>query len=336
MTKVAATLQKLFSEHWKNIIKFILAIILFGFVLSQTSLKEIFTQLKNLPLSWLLIIFLLFTLHTMLKALQYWMLLKDDVDYPSVLRIIVFQNSIANLVSVAASVASYLAIFKTQQKVALKKSGTVFLTIKIGDMISIWVYTFISAYILWDQIDPLREIVTILLASILVGILFLWVAILLKERFYLVIKKLVTSTKLQKFTIIDKSLSYLEWISKQDHKKLLRIISTISLLSIIYLTVAMIYGYARVKMVNIPIDIWPVIFIISISQLLSYLPIHVFGGLGLNEVADLYLFGLFGMFTNFDLAAALISLRIVSYLFYLIMLGLYMIDASLSQKLRKQ
>ncbi|MBT7781283.1 MAG: hypothetical protein HN741_00005, partial [Anaerolineae bacterium] len=85
-----------------------------------------------------------------------------------------------------------------------------------------------------------------------------------------------------------------------------------------YLTIGMLYHYSQVKMLNIPIDIWPIIFIISISQILSYLPIHIFGGLGFSEMTELYLFSLFGIFTN--LPAALISLRILAYLFQIIAL----------------
>ena len=318
MTEFTDPLQRLVSKHWKSILKFIVGLILFGYVFSQTSLKEIIALLKSIPLLSLIILFLLFILQTMMKALQYWILLKDDTDYFSVLRVIALQNAIANLVSVIAGVASYLTVLKTKQKIYLKQSSTVFITIKAGDLFSIGIFTSISAYFVWEEIIILHEIIILLLSSIFLGIVFLWLLILFKEKLFLAIKRLISSINYSEISIIKKSLAYLEWISKQDHKKLLKTMLKVTLLSIGYLTIGMLYHYSQVKMLNIPIDIWPIIFIISISQILSYLPIHIFGGLGFSEMTELYLFSLFGIFTN--LPAALISLRILAYLFQIIAL----------------
>ena len=107
------------------------------------------------------------------------------------------------------------------------------------------------------------------------------------------------------------------------------------LLSVAYLTIGMLHSYSRVQIFHIPIDFWPIVFMVSISQFISLIPIQILGGLGTREITSLYLYGLFNI-VGFDIPAALIGLRIMSYIFHLISLGFLSITPLLKRnKLRK-
>ena len=83
--------------------------------------------------------------------------------------------------------------------------------------------------------------------------------------------------------------------------------------SLVYMAVTMAWIYASLRTFSFEIGILPVIFVNIFMQLISYLPIQVFGGLGVNETTSLYLYGIFG-FPQTELAAVLIATRLLFYL----------------------
>ncbi|MGA7604445.1 MAG: hypothetical protein WCA79_00855, partial [Anaerolineales bacterium] len=62
-----------------------------------------------------------------------------------------------------------------------------------------------------------------------------------------------------------------------------------------------------------------VVFVNSWIQLISWLPIQVFGGLGVAETSQVYLYGLFGI-PAAQMATVSVGLRVILYLFNLISL----------------
>jgi len=61
------------------------------------------------------------------------------------------------------------------------------------------------------------------------------------------------------------------------------------------------------------------VFVNAWIQLISWLPIQVFGGLGVSETSQVYLYGLFGI-PVLQMATVSIGLRVSSYLFNLVSL----------------
>jgi uncharacterized membrane protein YbhN (UPF0104 family) len=89
--------------------------------------------------------------------------------------------------------------------------------------------------------------------------------------------------------------------------------------SLIYMTVTMVWIYASLMTFSFQIGFLPVVFTNTFMQLVSYLPIQVFGGLGVNETTLLYLYGIFSV-SQPELAAVLIGVRILFYLMNLVVL----------------
>jgi uncharacterized membrane protein YbhN (UPF0104 family) len=71
--------------------------------------------------------------------------------------------------------------------------------------------------------------------------------------------------------------------------------------------------YANIRLFVIPITVWSIVFISALIQLISIIPISVFGGLGVAEISLMYLFGIFGIRQE-ESAVLVVGLRLLSYL----------------------
>jgi uncharacterized protein (TIRG00374 family) len=82
--------------------------------------------------------------------------------------------------------------------------------------------------------------------------------------------------------------------------------------SFFYILLTIVWGYVNLRMFSIDILFVPVIFVTALTQLLSIIPIQVFGGLGVMDASLLYFYSLFGFAQN-ELAAVLLGLRLIAY-----------------------
>jgi uncharacterized membrane protein YbhN (UPF0104 family) len=322
------------SIRWGNIIKILLALVLIGIVFSKTSIGQIVELSAGISWSWLLISFLLFCLTTALKGVQYWVLLGYKTPYLQVLKIVVYQNALSNLVSNTAGIASYLTMFRMEQNVNFKRSGVVFMITKIGDLVSIGFFLFISAFLVWGRIDDLHQITLVLLAGIVVGLVLLALIVLFKTKFVFLMERIVYRLRFDRFEFVTSGLDLVRSLAEQDQMVFVRTFLLAAALSMMYMTATVIYFFSRTQVFHIPIDFWASAYIVSLFQFISMIPIQVFGGLGISEFTIMYFYTLFGI-VHFDIPAALISGRILSYSFYLVSL-LYVPLDMLQTRLRLQ
>ncbi|MBT3320875.1 MAG: hypothetical protein HN392_01180 [Anaerolineae bacterium] len=61
------------------------------------------------------------------------------------------------------------------------------------------------------------------------------------------------------------------------------------------MSITMIYAYSIIGIFNLPVDIIETIYVMSLMQLISFIPIQVLGGLGISEITIVYLYGVFGI-----------------------------------------
>lgn len=83
------------SLAW-NVLKILLALGLVFFVLSKTDVAELSATLQNVSLVWLIISGVLFVFLTLLKTLQYYTLMRNELTYAQVLNLIIWQNAVSN------------------------------------------------------------------------------------------------------------------------------------------------------------------------------------------------------------------------------------------------
>ncbi|RJP54076.1 MAG: UPF0104 family protein [Anaerolineaceae bacterium] len=307
------------SIRWKDVIKIMLAAVLIGVVFSKTSLGQVFELSKGVSWAWLLISFLLFCLTTAFKGVQYWALLGYKPPYSQVFKIVVYQNALSNLVANTAGIASYFAMFRMEQKVDLKRSGVVFIITKIGDLFSMGLFLFISSFLVWERIGDLHRLTLVLLAGMLAGFMVFITIVLFRMRFVFLVRRIVHWLRLDRVRLVESGLNLIQSLAEQDRMVFIRTFFLASSLSMVYMTATMIYFFSRTQVFHIPIDFWACVYIISLFQFISMIPIQVLGGLGVSEFVTLYFYALFGI-VYVDIPAALIGGRVLSYLFYLISL----------------
>ncbi|MBI5352963.1 MAG: flippase-like domain-containing protein [Chloroflexi bacterium] len=306
--------------RWKDILKIILALALIGFVLAQTNFQQIIALKGQIVWQWLWLSLILFCLMTVVKAMQYHVLLDANIPYRQVLKIVVIQNALSNLVGNSIGIASYLTMFRIEQNVKLSRSGIVFVLTKAGDLFAIVFFLGLSSWMVWERVAVLRHMIVILLMSIFIGLIIFWTAILLRQRFVYPLERLLYWLHLGQIPMVRRGMELLRSLVDQDHRSVVRALCSGLALSLFYMTITMASFYSKIQIFQIPIDFWPIILIATLMQLISLVPIQVFGGLGVNELSSIYLYDLFGV-VQVDIPAILIGLRIFFYLFNLVALA---------------
>jgi uncharacterized protein (TIRG00374 family) len=306
-------------SKYLNIVKGILAFLLVGFVLSKVKIGEIFALQERISFFWLLIVLILFFLITLLKAMQYYVLIGRQVNYPAVLNIVVTQNAISNFIATSIGILSYLTMLHVEQGVKVRRASFVFLLTKAGDLISLWLFLLVSSFFVWGKIESLHSVVVVLLALIFVLILLFFCSIILRERFVFGLRKICDKLNLGKISFVDNSLNMLQSLAEQEQSAVFRMVGLSIAYSIFYLFLTLLWAYATLQTFELKISIDGIVFVNLLTQLISYLPIQIFGGLGVNEISMLYLYGYFGL-PQAEIATVLVAARVLFYLMNLLAL----------------
>lgn len=302
-----------------NIFKYILAVVLVWFVYSKTNINDIVDLFQHISLLWLAVSFVLFFLMTMMKAMQYYMLSGRQALYPRVLSIVIVQNVITNFIATGAGIASYLTMFTVDEGMRLRRAAATFVIAKIGDLVAVWLLLFVSGYLLRDKISVLR--ITTLLALIMIPLAigaFVALAVL-RQRFVDAVHSLANRLQLGRFSYAQRGFEILQFLAEQDIHMVLRLLQTAIFCSLAYMALTMVWVYASLRAFSLVISASALVFVNAWIQLISWIPIQVFGGLGVMETSQVYLYGLFGI-PAAQMATVSVGLRVTLYLFNLISL----------------
>jgi uncharacterized membrane protein YbhN (UPF0104 family) len=191
-------------------------------------------------------------------------------------------------------------------------------------------YLLVSALLVWTRIGSLQTSVILLLAVVFGGLAVFWLVVLLRQTFVDFLRRLVHALRMDRLKLVEKGMFALETLSTQDTSTVLRVLWMGTLLSFGYMLATMLYGFSRVQTFQIPLDFWAIVFIASAMQFVSIIPVQVLGGLGWTEFTLVFLYGLFGV--TQDIPAILVGLRILFYLFNLILLAYIPLDTLLGGK----
>jgi uncharacterized membrane protein YbhN (UPF0104 family) len=287
------------------------------YVLSTSELTTLVSTLENASLLWLILSGILYVLLTLLKALQYFVLMQGSLTYSQVLNITVWQNAVSNFFLTGAGIAAYVTMTRLEHEVKVSRSMTVFLVTKVGDLIAIWVMLVVASNLVWTEINRLRVPVVLLITGIGSVILLFFLTLVFRQGFVSLLHRLLGWLKISRIQFIEKGLSYLQSLASIEQNKLLLPFGLLLLYSFIYLAVTIGYMYAILAVFHLQLDVVAVIFVTVLIQLVSYFPVSVFGGLGITETSALYFWSFFGM-PEEVMAPVLIGTRVVFYLLNLI------------------
>src|SRR5918993_556586 len=304
------------SALW-NFLKITLAFGLVIYVLSKSDLPTLLSTLQNASLFWLLISGVLYFLLTLLKALQYSVLMPGRLTYPQILNVIIWQNAISNFFLAGAGIAAYITMTRLEHEVKVSRSVTIFLLTKVGDLIAIWVGLLIASNLVWSDIGLLQAPVILLILGIGIVILLFFLTIFLRQRFVSVLDSVLERLKIARIKFIESGMNYLRSLAGMEQNKVLTTFGLLVVYSFLYLAVTIACSYTNLAIFHLRPDIFAVIFVSVLIQLVSYFPVSVFGGLGITETSALYFWSFFEIPQDI-LAPALIGIRVVFYLLNLI------------------
>ena len=305
-----AKLRKLYS--W-NTIKLLLALGLIVFVIQKIDLSYIPELSERMSWFWFFARVAFFFLLLFLKALQYYMVIDDDIGYRDMLNVVVWQNIISNFISNTAGIASYMTMLKADKKVKLTRSGITFLMVKFGDVLIVGIYLLLSSKMVEEEIQSLQSLTILIIMGIIFGIGLVITTIIFRESFINLIERMLILMRLEKISIIQRGLDALHSLAQEKQKKIFSMLQKSVLTSALYMTATMMYSYTVVGIFDLPIKVWENIYITSILQLISFVPIQVLGGLGITEVSMVYLYGVFGI-NPVEMAAVSLGVRALFYL----------------------
>jgi uncharacterized membrane protein YbhN (UPF0104 family) len=304
------------SLAW-NLSKIVLALALLIYVLSKAELTSLISALKNVSVFWLIVSGMLYFLLTLLKALQYHVLMQDELTYAQILNVIVWQNAVSNFFLAGAGILTYITTTRLEHDLKISRSVTIFLLTKVGDLTAIWLALLISSSLIWSQISILHVPLLVLLTGIGIVIAGFFLTVLFRQRFVSTLDKVLSWMGVSQMTFIEKGMSHLQGLATTKQDKVLKLSGMLLFYSFVYLAVTIIWTYTNLAIFHLQLAILPVIFVSVLMQLVSYFPVAVFGGLGITETSALYFWSFFNVSQDV-LAPALIGIRVVFYLFNVI------------------
>lgn len=300
-----------------DLLKIVLALGLVIYVFSRSELSSLASTLQNASLFWFLISGALYILLTVLKALQYFVLLRGSLTYPQVLNVTIWQNAVSNFFLAGAGIAAYITMTRLEHEVKVSRSVTVFVLTKVGDLIALWVALLIASSLVWREIGVLQTAILVLLLGIGSIILIFFLTILFRQRFVSILNGILERLRISGIKFVKSGIGYLQSLANMEQSRVLSTMGLLILYSFIYLAVTVACTYTNLATFHLRPEISAVLFVSVLIQLVSYFPVSVFGGLGVTETSALYFWSFFG-FPEPVMAPVLIGIRAMFYLLNLI------------------
>ena len=312
MTEPVVSKTSLNKKIW-NSLKILIALFLMGYVISRTDLGSLQRTWQMLSRSWLLLSVGCFVLMVVIKALQYRALIDPQLSFWNVLNIIILQNAISNFISNTAGVVSYMSMFRAEHGVKLSRSAVAFIIVKVGDLSAILCMLVASLSFVWSQVVPVQGLLLFLSIGIFSVLLVFFATLVFRHWFVEILSRFLAWSRLLKVGLVQRGLEVLKNLSGQDQVVIFRMLLYGFFYSSLYFSCTMAWFYTVIRAFHIPIDFPAMLFISAMLQIISFIPIQVFGGLGVSEISSMYLYGLFGV-PQAEISAALLGIRLYTTL----------------------
>src|SRR5215467_11987164 len=119
-----------------QLLKIAMAIALIAVVISEVSFKSLVMLLKRAEIPWFALSILAFYVVLWSMARRYWIIIGKRIEFHELLKIVVYQNVMGNLVTTAAGAAWYVGILSNQHKIRITKGLLSLLLARFGDLLT--------------------------------------------------------------------------------------------------------------------------------------------------------------------------------------------------------
>lgn len=293
-----------------NAAKIALALLLIGFVVHQVRVDDLVDMIVHTSLTWLLLGCLFYCGTTWFLAVRYWLLIERQVSLFRLLAVVVVQNAITNFAAGGLGAVSYVAVLRGEHELPMRRGVVSLLFAKVGDLVALFLALAASSYFLWTQIDPLHLVVLALLLFLALGLVVLLLAILCRDRLGNLACSLGARLEYKTSPLLAKIQSFLSELASLGTDTLCSCMSSLLWSSCLVTVCSAFWIYCIVQAFAIPLGWGQVVFVVSLTLLMSIVPVQVLGGLGVYEVTSIYLYGLFGVASS-EAAALVVGIRIL-------------------------
>ena len=302
-----------------QLLKIGMAIALIAVVISEVSFKSLVMLLKRAAIPWFALSILAFYVVLWSMARRYWIIIGKTIEFHELLKIVVYQNIVGNLLTTAAGAAWYVGSLSNKHKIQVTKGLLSLLLARFGDLLTLLLTLSLATLVLWRQIPTLHVIVTVVIFLLIVVALLSLLMFILRRQLIEIADRVVAKFNLHKKVVVQRSFAALTAFADQEIDRSGRSIGALTGYSVLTLGTMLLFAYCSLRIFGVQIDIWPVLFVVSLTQIMTLFPIQVLGGLGLHDISYLYLYGLFGI-DHAEFAAVVVGLRITFYLTNLVFL----------------
>jgi uncharacterized protein (TIRG00374 family) len=296
--------MRLKKEVIGEILKLGIALSLISVVLSQVSIESITELWQRISVFWLLISILAFYTVLWSMARRYWLLIGSRVAFHEILHIVLYQNVMGNLIATSAGAALYVGVLRNKHDIPVSHSLLSLLLARFGDLLILVLFLSFATVVVWQRIATLQFIVT--------GVICLLTVVALGVTLLFVLRRRLVGVAfgiLRKWDFVSRFGAALVAFAGQEANACRFNIVLFAGYSILVFSTMLIFAYCSLQVFGVRLDIWPVIFVVSLTQVMTLVPIQVLGGLGLQDVSYLYLYGLFGI-NQSEFAVVVVGLRI--------------------------
>lgn len=278
-----------------HLFKVALALSLMALVLSQMRIEALVALWQRIVLLWLPASMFAFFAVTWAMARRYWVLIRKCIPFPEILSIVVLQTALTNLIATIAGAVSYVAMLRVKFEIPSGQGVATLLMARFGDILVMLPFLIFSSLTVWGDIGVLQSLVLVL-TILLVGVVFL-VSLILIGRHRVVdrIKELLHWSHLDRFQLVILITKQLDEAASVSPGYLRETFVTLIGYSALTLGLSLVFAYCDVRLFDLNLSFEAFLFVNILTLLLSYVPIQVFGGLGVFEITTVYLYGLFGL-----------------------------------------
>lgn len=286
---------KLKKQNIWTTARIVLALSLIGFVLTQTEIEVLISIWQDISLPWMMLSILAFWSITVATTYRYWVLIGKTILFRQTMGLVIVQMLVGNFVANAAGAASYVALLRGRYQVQIHVGLASIVLSRFGDLAIFGFALGAATWMLWEQLAALQWVTLVVLATIY-GILATVLMVLFwRMPFLSLLARLLDWSKISRLSIVQRGMDLLKELALQNPPRIRHWLFKFLLHSGIIVCCNFVFTFANVRMFNLPIGFWEVLYMMALIQLLAVIPIQVFGGLGVYEVTAAYLYEIFGV-----------------------------------------
>jgi len=295
-----------------QILKLVTAFGLIGAIISQVHLESIAALWQRSSVAWFLLSILAFYAVLWSTARRYWILIGTKISFHDLLLVVLYQNIMGNLITSAAGSAWYVGVLRDKHNVQITNGLQSLLLARFGDLLVVLVSLSFATLAVWRQIPTLHVVVTVAIFLLVAVALIFLLSFIFRRRLVGIVGRIVDKFHLHQKAYVRRIFAGFIEFSNEEIESRLRIGAFVGY-SVLILATMLVFAYSSLQIFGVHIEIWPIIFVVTLTQVISFVPVQVFGGLGLYDFTYLYLYGLF-VVEHFEFATVVVGLRICFYL----------------------